>query len=209
MYITTSGTLLIFGLVNDPYTTVDEFNQWLKQLNSEGNPLTVLYPLSQSQIYVLNEQAQNILNSLTLVKNICSIFTGNSVHPILNLTYYNNKLVGDFKYYNNFWNTLYPRTIGDYVLNNESFVNAMNSVDITISPSSWEYDSNNNYYYYNYNFNLSNPDITLYILPQSKLNSNQLKSYNNLNLDLTNAQYIKFYSFENITYSLPLTLYYQ
>lgn len=209
MYITASGKLLIFGLVNDPYTTVDEFNQWLQQLNSEGNPLTVLYPLSQPQTYVLNNQAQNILNSLALVKNICSIFTGNSVHPILNITYYNNKLVGDFQYYNNFWNPLYPRTIGNYVLNNESFVNTMNSVDITINTSNWEYDSDNNYYYYNYNFDLSNSNTTLYILPQSKLNSNQLKSYNNLNLDLTNSQYIKFYSYENITYSIPITLYYQ
>lgn len=209
MYITASGRLLIFGISGDPYTTEEEFNQWLQRLDEAGNPLTVLYPLSQSQIYVLNDQAQNILNSLTLVKNICSIFTGNSVHPLLNITYYNNKLVGDFQYYNNYWQSLYPRTIGNYVLNNESFVNDMNSVDITINPSSWEYDSNNNYYYYNYNFNLSNPDITIYILPQSKLNSNQLKSYNNLNLDLTNAQYIKFYSFENIAYSLPLTLYYQ
>lgn len=209
MYIGSTGNSLIFGIANDPYSTVEEFNQWLQQLNSEGNPLTVLYPLSQPQIYVLNNQAQNILNSLSLVKNICSIFTGNSVHPILNITYYNNKLVGDFQYYNNFWNPLYPRTIGNYVLNNESFVNTMNSVDITINTSNWEYDSDNNYYYYNYNFDLSNPDITLYILPQSKLNSNQLKSYNNLNLDLTNSQYIKFYSYENITYSIPITLYYQ
>ena len=209
MHIGSTGNSLIFGISGDPYSTVAEFNQWLQQLNSEGKPLTALYPLSQPKIYVLNEQAQNILNSLTLVKNICSIFTGNSVHPLLNITYYNNKLVGDFQYYNNFWNPLYPRTIGNYVLNNESFVNAINSIDITINPSDWQYDSNNNYYYYNYNFNLSNPDITLYILPQSKLNSNQLKSYNNLNLDLTNAQYIKFYSFENIIYSLPLALYYQ
>lgn len=209
MYIGSTGNSLVFGIAGDPYSTVEEFNQWLQQLNSEGNPLTVLYPLSQPQIYVLNNQAQNILNSLSLVKNICSIFTSNSVHPILNITYYNNKLVGDFQYYNNFWNHLYPRTIGNYVLNNESFVNTMNSVDITINTSNWEYDSDNNYYYYNYNFDLSNSNTTLYILPQSKLNSNQLKSYNNLNLDLTNSQYIKFYSYENITYSIPITLYYQ
>ena len=82
--ITTSSTDIRFA--TNKYTNVDDFKEWLSNMNEAGNPVVVYYKLAIPKSLPLTEEQRNILDKKTYTyKNITNINT-NSI-AILDVTY--------------------------------------------------------------------------------------------------------------------------